>query len=71
MKRIWWMTISLAAAGALAGWLYWRYMGCSTGACSITSDPLNSTLYGTLMGGLVGNALGGPGAKRSVTLKNH
>lgn len=71
MKRIWWITISVAVVGALAGWLYWRYVGCSTGSCSITSDPLNSTLYGMLMGGLVGNTLGDRGAKRSSTLKNH
>lgn len=71
MKRIWWITISVAAVGALTGWLYWRYVGCSTGACSITSDPLHCTLYGTLMGGLVGNTLGDRGSKRSSTLKNH
>ncbi len=38
--------------GALAGFLYWKYVGCISGTCSITSDPLNSTLYGALLGGL-------------------
>lgn len=39
--------------GAIAGWLYWNYVGCSSGTCAITSKPLNSTLYGALMGYLV------------------
>jgi C4-dicarboxylate transporter len=41
--------------GALAGYAYYFYVGCASGACSITSKPLNSTLYGALMGGLVFN----------------
>ena len=36
-----------------AGGLYWKFVGCSSGACAITSKPLNSTLYGMLMGGLL------------------
>jgi F0F1-type ATP synthase assembly protein I len=39
--------------GALAGWLYWNFVGCSSGTCAITSKPINSTLYGALMGYLV------------------
>ncbi|MFM2258149.1 MAG: hypothetical protein RLZZ424_82 [Bacteroidota bacterium] len=39
--------------GAIAGWLYWNFIGCSSGTCAITSKPLNSTLYGALMGYLV------------------
>lgn len=39
-------------AGAVAGYLYWHYVGCNSGSCAITSRPLNSTLYGALMGGL-------------------
>ncbi len=41
--------------GAIAGYLYYYYVGCASGTCSITSKPLNSTLYGALMGGLVFN----------------
>lgn len=36
--------------GALAGFLYWKYIGCLTGTCSITSNPLNSTIYFALFG---------------------
>ncbi|CAN5437558.1 hypothetical protein BH10BAC5_BH10BAC5_27330 [soil metagenome] len=39
-------------AGAVAGFLYYYYVGCASGTCAITSKPLNSTLYGAMMGGL-------------------
>jgi len=41
--------------GAIAGYFYYFYIGCASGTCAITSKPLNSTLYGGLMGGLVFN----------------
>ena len=41
--------------GAIAGYFYYFYVGCASGTCAITSKPLNSTLYGALMGGLVFN----------------
>lgn len=39
--------------GAVAGYYYWQFVGCSSGTCPITSKPLNSTLYGAVMGGLL------------------
>jgi len=36
--------------GAAAGWLYWYFVGCSTGTCPITGNPLISALYGGWMG---------------------
>ena len=41
--------------GLLAGYLYYQQIGCVSGTCAITSKPLNSTLYGGLMGGLLFN----------------
>lgn len=41
--------------GAILGYLYYYYVGCLSGTCSITSSPVNSTLYGALMGGLLLN----------------
>lgn len=41
------------AIGAIAGYLYWRYVGCLSGTCAITSNPTNSTIYGSAMGGLL------------------
>jgi hypothetical protein len=39
--------------GAIGGYLYWQQIGCITGTCAITSKPLNSTLYGAMMGALL------------------
>lgn len=39
--------------GSLAGFLYWKFVGCSSGTCMITSKPINSSLYGALMGYLI------------------
>lgn len=39
--------------GALGGYMYYHFVGCTSGTCAITSKPLNSTLYGALMGGLL------------------
>ena len=41
--------------GAIGGYLYYYYIGCASGTCSITSQPVNSTLYGAMMGGLLFN----------------
>jgi len=41
--------------GAIAGYAYYHYVGCASGTCAITSKPINSTLYGSLMGGLLFN----------------
>jgi len=42
-----------AIFGAIAGYMYWNFVGCSSGTCMITSKPVNSTLYGALMGALL------------------
>lgn len=41
--------------GLIAGYAYYHFVGCNSGTCAITSKPLNSTLYGGLMGGLLFN----------------
>jgi len=41
--------------GAVAGFLYYKFVGCRTGACPITSSPIVSTLYGAAMGFLLGH----------------
>jgi LytS/YehU family sensor histidine kinase len=45
------------AIGAIAGYLYYHFVGCTSGSCAITSKPINSTLYGSLLGGLLFNIL--------------
>lgn len=44
-----------AIIGAVAGYMYWNFVGCSNGTCMITSKPVNSTLYGALLGALLLN----------------
>jgi len=39
-----------AVGGALAGWLYYRFVGCRSGACPLTSNPIVSSLYGAALG---------------------
>ena len=41
--------------GCITGYAYYYYVGCASGTCAITSKPINSTLYGGLMGGLLFN----------------
>lgn len=41
--------------GAILGYAYYHFVGCACGTCKITSKPINSTLYGGLMGGLFFN----------------
>lgn len=48
-----WLTFVGIFVGAMAGYFYWRLKGCSSGTCMITSNPLNSTLYGALIGSLI------------------
>lgn len=49
------LTILGFIIGAIAGYLYYHFIGCASGSCAITSQPINSTLYGALMGGLFFN----------------
>ncbi|MCC5928589.1 MAG: hypothetical protein JJU28_05020 [Cyclobacteriaceae bacterium] len=43
--------------GALGGYLYYYYIGCMSGTCPITSNPIISTIYGSVMGGVFFNML--------------
>jgi hypothetical protein len=36
--------------GALGGFLYYHYVGCSSGSCAITGNPYMSTVYGGMLG---------------------
>lgn len=46
------LTVLGILAGAVGGYLYYHFIGCTSGSCPITSQPVNSTLYGAMMGGL-------------------
>ena len=49
------LTIAGVLLGAIGGYLYYHFVGCNSSTCAITSKPLNSTLYGALMGSLIFN----------------
>jgi Family of unknown function (DUF6132) len=49
------LTIIGITIGAIGGYLYYHFVGCTSGTCPITSKPLNSTLYGAVMGSLFFN----------------
>lgn len=49
------LTIIGIVVGAIGGYLYYHFIGCASGNCMITSHPVNSTLYFSVMGGLLFN----------------
>lgn len=53
------MSVRLALfmlGGAAAGFAYYRFVGCRSGTCAITSNPYIATLYGAMMGFLLGGS---------------
>ena len=49
------LTVIGILIGAIGGYLYYHYVGCASGTCPITSKPVNSTIYGAVMGSLFFN----------------
>lgn len=47
--------IIFAVTGAIGGFLYWKFIGCLSGTCVIKSVWYLSTLYGGLLGWVVGS----------------
>lgn len=45
--------ISGILGGAVLGFAYYYFIGCRTGSCPISGNPVISTLYGGLMGALI------------------
>jgi hypothetical protein len=39
--------------GLIIGYAHWYYIGCSSGTCPLTSNPVNSSLYGMFFGIMV------------------
>lgn len=46
-----------ALVGGGLGYALYRFVGCSTGACPLTSNPWISTLYGIVMGALLAGSV--------------
>jgi hypothetical protein len=43
-----------AVIGAGLGFLYYKLVGCRTGTCPITSNPWISSIYGAVVGLIIG-----------------
>ena len=54
----WIRPVLFTVVGALAGLAYYRLIGCSTGSCAITSNPVSSMLYMGLIGWLISGIFG-------------
>ncbi len=50
--------IIFTAIGALSGFLYWRFVGCASGTCPITSHWYTMGTYGIIIGYLIGDMVG-------------
>lgn len=54
MTKVWTKRVLLALAGGGAGFAYYYFIGCASGACPISSNPYISTVYGAVIGVLAG-----------------
>ncbi len=45
-----WTPATAMIIGAILGYLYYHFIGCTSGSCAITSDPYLSILTGSFMG---------------------
>ncbi len=50
--------LAFTVIGAIAGFLYWKFIGCTSGTCPIKSVWYMSTLWGTAAGYLLGDIVG-------------
>ncbi len=48
-----WRPFLGVATGAVAGYLYYYFIGCNSGTCPITSTPWGSIIMGGLLGFLI------------------
>jgi hypothetical protein len=62
------ITIIGSVVGIAGGFLYWKFVGCTSGTCPLTSSWKIMLVYGGIMDGLLGNIVQGFTGK-SVTKK--
>lgn len=49
-SKKWFKPSLFGVLGAIAGYSYYYFIGCTTGACPITSNPYISSGYGLVVG---------------------
>jgi len=61
MKTIkkYYLQIAGLLLGLAGGYLYYRFIGCQSGSCAITSNPWMSMIWGGLMGYLLFDMVAG------------
>ncbi len=47
----------LIIPGIIAGFLYWKYVGCASGTCAITSNWHTMVGFGALIGYFIGDSI--------------
>lgn len=55
--------------GGVAGFLYWKFVGCTSGTCPITSNKFISIAYGALLGSLLLSTVAGSTTKQGFFKK--
>ncbi len=43
--------------GLTGGFLYWKFIGCTSGTCPVTSNWYTSTLFGGIFGYLIADSI--------------
>ena len=46
-----------AIVGGGLGFAYYKFVGCSSGTCPLTSNPFISTIYGMVVGTLIASSI--------------
>jgi len=59
------ITIIASIAGIAGGFLYWKFVGCASGTCPLTSSWKIMLVYGGVVGGLMGNMV------QNIIIKNN
>ena len=57
MRSSWfWKPAAGVIVGGTLGFLYYHFVGCSTGNCAFTSNPISSMLMGAALGYFIVNS---------------
>lgn len=51
-----WKPVSAVLVGGILGYLYYYFVGCTSGTCAITSSPVSSIIAGGVLGLLITNS---------------
>ncbi|MCG8411124.1 MAG: DUF6132 family protein [Bacteroidales bacterium] len=49
--------ILLTILGSIAGYIYWKYIGCASGTCPIKSNWYLTLLFGAFLGYFAGDGI--------------